>query len=777
VAWTDCQEFLRVLGARIGGGLAPRLPTEAEWEYACRAGSDTPYAGTGVLRDMGWFDANSGGQTHPVAQLRPNAWGLYDMHGNVWEWCADGPRPSSADPMTDPVGPSGGSAVLRGGGFDSPWSACRSAARASEPIGTAPGQAAGLRIVFAADVRYEDPVEALAAVPEGALFLGDLKPLRLQAAFDRIWVNDWDGQVSIFAGGRRCTQFVGIHAPASVTWAIPPGARRFTAVGAGRNLADDRALARTWAFQVLVDGKLVLDSPPLRERRGGIPIDVALPPGAATLTVRIDPLGDAGHDQAALAWPCFHGRPDMLAFIPAGAVCLSDLRPFSARVGWREFCVDSGPGGEAMTLASIRGRVPDRFIYTYPNAELRYEIPVGATRFTGVGARANWQGVEHGTWKYVIFVDGRRVFDSAPFHEYPEGIPIDVILPPGARELKITTDALGDTSNDWSFLAWPCFHFPGEALAPGQVALRAADGRFLSVAAGGVRALSHDVTWPETFHHEGADDLALTKPFGALTGVHAGEGCRAFLTRERRFLGIGPSGEVVVRGTSPGESERLVLVRAGMRPRAVAALGVDVSDMLDAAALRLRFDDAHVRREGGLVVEDAGGRAHRGVSRKPLEVVPGRTGPALRLPGESGQALEVSPPPRMNERSVTFALWLSPASVAPSTWLCQAAPPGGFQLWTDGGRLIWGAPGPCAVSVWPGCLYHVVVVVDGLEQRLFVDGERQGEATGALSLSDSAPLVVGEGPARPAQGLVEEMLVFDRALSDVEVLALYARTR
>jgi hypothetical protein len=212
-----------------------------------------------------------------------------------------------------------------------------------------------------------------------------------------------------------------------------------------------------------------------------------------------------------------------------------------------------------------------------------------------------------------------------------------------------------------------------------------------------------------------------------------------------------------------------------MRQRAVAALGVDVSDILDAAALRLRFDETHVRREVGLV-EDANGRGLRAVSRRPLEIVPGRTGPALRLPGESDQALEVSPPPRMNERSVTFALWLSPAGVAPSTWLCQVSPPGGFELWTKAGWLIWGAPAlALAVTIWPACLYHVVVVVDGLQQRLYVDGERVGEATGALSLSESAPLLVGAGSAGLAHGLVEEVLV-DRALSDVEVLALYART-
>ena len=109
VSWDDAQAFLKKLNATHpspsqegnsgtpllggdGGGLVFRLPSEAEWEYACRAGSETLFCfGDDVkrLKDYAWYDANSNRQTHPVGQLQPNVWGLYDMHGNVWEWCAD----------------------------------------------------------------------------------------------------------------------------------------------------------------------------------------------------------------------------------------------------------------------------------------------------------------------------------------------------------------------------------------------------------------------------------------------------------------------------------------------------------------------------------------------------------------------------------------------------------------------------------------------------------------------------------------------------------------
>lgn len=115
VSWLRCATFCGKAGLQ--------LPHEAEWEYACRAGSTGPFAAGG------WCKADSGGQTHPVGQTESNAWGLQDMHGNVWEWCFDAPSSYPSGAVTNPVAGGGRHRIMRGGGCQDNALACRSAER------------------------------------------------------------------------------------------------------------------------------------------------------------------------------------------------------------------------------------------------------------------------------------------------------------------------------------------------------------------------------------------------------------------------------------------------------------------------------------------------------------------------------------------------------------------------------------------------------------------------------------------------------------------------
>ena len=127
VSWYDCEAFAKRVGTAFGG--KARLPTEAEWEYACRAGGDAPFSGSGVVSEMAWYEANSDHQTHEVGRNKPNAWGFYDMHGNVLEWCSDWFSNPTGDAI-DPKGPPSGSfKALRGGCWFSLDSDCRCAYR------------------------------------------------------------------------------------------------------------------------------------------------------------------------------------------------------------------------------------------------------------------------------------------------------------------------------------------------------------------------------------------------------------------------------------------------------------------------------------------------------------------------------------------------------------------------------------------------------------------------------------------------------------------------
>jgi formylglycine-generating enzyme required for sulfatase activity len=136
VSWEDAVAFCKKLSElpeEKAAGRVYRLPTEAEWEYACRAGSTTRFGFGDIDSQLGsyaWFYKNSTGATRPVGQKTPNAWGLYDMHGNVWEWCADRKGDYSTSAVTDPTGPAEGSfRVFRGGCWFSEAAFCRSAFR------------------------------------------------------------------------------------------------------------------------------------------------------------------------------------------------------------------------------------------------------------------------------------------------------------------------------------------------------------------------------------------------------------------------------------------------------------------------------------------------------------------------------------------------------------------------------------------------------------------------------------------------------------------------
>jgi len=147
VSWDDVQKFIRRLNTVSNGNF--RLPTEAEWEYAARAGSQKAFTNGDItnaqrecgsdsnLDKIGWYCVNSGNKTHKVAQKYPNAWGLYDMHGNVWEWVQDWYGNYHSGAVTDPTGPNEGSSrISRGGSWNNSPRFCRSANRRDIPPGS-----------------------------------------------------------------------------------------------------------------------------------------------------------------------------------------------------------------------------------------------------------------------------------------------------------------------------------------------------------------------------------------------------------------------------------------------------------------------------------------------------------------------------------------------------------------------------------------------------------------------------------------------------------------
>jgi len=137
VSWLDCESFLQELNRQVGHGISARLPTEAEWEFACRAGGTAPFTAahtgqeslTRTAEEMSWYEENANGKAHQIRQRVPNQLGLYDVQGNVAEWCFDHYAPYPTVPAVDPVGVDGELFVVRGGSWGDPLKTLRAANR------------------------------------------------------------------------------------------------------------------------------------------------------------------------------------------------------------------------------------------------------------------------------------------------------------------------------------------------------------------------------------------------------------------------------------------------------------------------------------------------------------------------------------------------------------------------------------------------------------------------------------------------------------------------
>ena len=152
VSWNDCQIFISKLNEVTGNKF--RLPTEAEWEFAAHGGNDSHnynYSGSNNLSNVAWFDDNSGEETHEVATKKSNELGIYDMSGNVWEWCSDWFGDYSSSDQLNPQGPMYGKRkVVRGGDYGSDSTLCKVRLRFASQLPDKRGKNIGLRLVLSA---------------------------------------------------------------------------------------------------------------------------------------------------------------------------------------------------------------------------------------------------------------------------------------------------------------------------------------------------------------------------------------------------------------------------------------------------------------------------------------------------------------------------------------------------------------------------------------------------------------------------------------------------
>jgi formylglycine-generating enzyme required for sulfatase activity len=204
VSWQDCQQFLDRLNGRIGAGRVKfQLPTEAQWEYACRAGSTTRYCfgdDAWQLDAYAWYGKNAKGASHPVGEKRSNGWGLHDMYGSQWEWCADWyeqtyyhylPPPGG---WCDPAGPPKGLyRVIRGGSWGSGDAYCRSAVRGKESPGFR-NNGVGFRVAMILPGEVPLPVEPKLAQPVASRALWGGRPITRASALEEAPL--WNGNTS-----------------------------------------------------------------------------------------------------------------------------------------------------------------------------------------------------------------------------------------------------------------------------------------------------------------------------------------------------------------------------------------------------------------------------------------------------------------------------------------------------------------------------------------------------------------------------------------------------
>ncbi len=686
------------------------------------------------------------------------------------------------------------------------------------------GPEQGFRIAVSASRNESDWVycatggpdlDRLSKPPDHGIFLGDLTPFPISVPY-KTTVNDAWGVRSCLIGGRTCSTFVTVHPPGEFAWPVPPHAFQFATVLARVDIV--QAFHASWSYQFLIDDNVVFKSPPLSERRNGIPLVLDIPPGARRLTVITDPLGDNQSDHAILAWPYFRVRPvlELLACIPDDAIFLGDLAFTKHHFGGLEFRIHKDAAdSDALPIA---GKPCTTFLDVHAPASITYEIPDGAHRFTAIGSRRDRDFTVQGTWKYEVWIDDVRVFDSAPLHEKPEGIPIDVAIPEEARELTIKVDDFGDNYQDWSILAYPCFHLDESAesvarrigLKPGEVAFRTSEGRWLCAMDREDRLIVVDnplepgvrLRWRWRNPSECLFALSLTGERFVrvassgrvhladppdiqneyLTLVHADAGRYAI----RAF---GPyltthDGVVTAANTSIGPDESLEIVDPKYPPPPRPAV-IDLEALAKEAVLYLNLDEIReVAEKGGQVLADASGEKKTHVIFHNALIQNGRAKKALVFNGiDAGLELKLAGP--LTGSSLTIAFWIYYESYVRNAnqafWFSQAeAGRETISLCTSWGRLAWRSKntevalsrGEFQLRKW----HHVAIVVEGTRNRLYVDGFAQMDGSCRPSPKSKSSLWFGCSasgePETFCNGMLEDLLIINRALSAKEVRSI-----